>query len=492
MKLKLHTLIFIFCMVLRQPAEAQELFLPTSEAPKYEVRAVWLTTLWGLDWPKTRATDTETMLTQQQELCQILDKYKECGINTVFLQTRVRGSVIYPSKIEPWDVALTGKFDKDPGYDPLAFAIEECHNRGLELHAWIVTIPSFKIAVAKQMGKRCLIKTHPSMLKKLLDTYYLDPGLPETADYIADICREIVRNYDVDGIHFDYIRYPEFTNPFPDGATYKKYGGKTPKAEWRQQNITNIARKSYKAVKSIKPWVRMSCAPVGKFQDLSRFSSKGWNALKTVHQDAEGWLREGIMDMLCPMMYFQGDHFFPFAADWQENSNGRTIVPGLGIYFLSPQEKDWNLGVIQRELCYIRQLGIQGQAYFRSQFLTDNHKGIYDYLDKTYYPYPALMPPMTWQDSIPPTAPVVKKRERIGGTMEKVTWVPQESSSGGCSYAIYASKQLPIDTSRPENLVCVTRKCEYSYNLLTTTLYEYHMCVTAIDRCGNESLPTSF
>lgn len=485
--------IILTIICLQQPLRAQELFLPSEPAPKHEVRAVWITTLWGLDWPKTKATNATNREKQKQELCHILDQLKADGINTVILQTRVRGSVIYPSKIEPWDVALTGQFDKNPGYDPLAFAISECHKRSMELHAWVVTIPSFKIAAARQMGKRSLLKTHPTLLKKLLDTYYLDPGLPGTAEYLTEICKEIATNYDVDGIHFDYIRYPEFKEPFPDGATYKKYGGKKPKAEWRRDNLTHIVNMTYKAVKAIKPWIRMSCAPVGKFRDLKRFSARGWDAYAAVHQDAQGWLRDGIMDMLCPMMYFQGDHFFPFAADWQENSYGRTIVPGLGIYFLSPEEKNWDWGIIQRELCYIRQLGIQGQAYFRSQFLTDNHKGIYDYLQHTYYPHPALMPPMTWQDSIPPAAPVITKRERVGNSItQQVTWQPQEKDNGGCTYAIYASKQIPVDITKPENLICVTHDTNYTYNLLSARIYDLHLCVTAIDRCGNESLPTPF
>ena len=462
--------------------QAQELFSPAKPAPKYEVRGVWLTTLSGLDWPKTKATSAAKREQQKQELCQILDQLKAARINTVFMQTRIRGAVIYPSKIEPWDVCLTGQFDKDPGYDPLAFAIEETHRRGMELHAWVVTVPSFKIKDATKMGPKGLLKTHPDLLKKHNDMYYLDPGLPGSDDYLVSICKEIVSRYDVDGINFDYIRYPENADGFPDGATFKKFGNKKSKADWRRDNITRIVRKTHAAIKTLKPWVRLSCSPVGKFKDMRRFSSRGWNAFTAVNQDAQGWLRDGIMDMLCPMMYFQGDHFYPFAADWQENSYGRTIVPGLGIYFLSPREKDWDLGVIQRELCYLREQGLQGQCYFRSQFLTDNTKGLYDYVKTAYYPYPALLPPMTWQSSTLPAAPEVRD-ERTGPTTGCLKWEPIE----GCRYVIYASKQLPVDTSDPANIVMVTPKCEYPYNLLSSTLLGLHFKVTALDRYGNES-----
>ncbi|MCR4592446.1 MAG: family 10 glycosylhydrolase [Bacteroidaceae bacterium] len=482
MKKYLHVLFVAILLVMAQFSLAQELFSPAHPAPKYEVRGVWITTLGGLDWPKTKATSPARREQQKQELCQILDQLKAANINTVLFQTRIRGSVIYPSKIEPWDVSLTGQFDKDPGYDPLAFAIEETHRRGMELHAWVVTVPGFKTKDAGKMGAKSLLKTHPDLLKKHNDMYYLDPGLPGSDDYLTNICKEIVGRYDVDGIHFDYIRYPENAESFPDAATYKKYGGKQSKTDWRRSNITRMVSKAHKAVKALKPWVRLSCSPVGKFRDMRRFSSYGWNAYAAVYQDAQGWLRQGIMDLLFPMMYFQGNHFYPFAVDWQENSYGRPIVPGLGIYFLSPREKDWDLGIIQRELCYMRQQGLQGQAYFRSQFLTDNTKGLYDYLKTAYYPYPALLPPMTWESSTRPAAPVVKE-ERTGPTTVCLRWEPVKD----CRYVIYGSKELPVDTSDPANIITVTSQCEYSYNLLSSTLLGLHLTVKSLDRYGNES-----
>ena len=240
-------LLLLLCMPVLMQAE--------SIAPKRELRAVWVTTLSGLDWPRTKATSAAARVQQQRELCQLLDQLQTAGINTVLLQTRVRGSVIYPSAIEPWDVALTGTFDRDPGYDPLRFAIDEAHRRGMELHAWVVTIPAFKQAVAKQMGSRSLLKTHPNLLRKHADMYYLDPGLPATGDYLVRICHEIVSRYDIDGLHFDYIRYPENAGAFNDAATFKRYATKgVSKAAWRRDNITRIVRRIYEDVKALKPY----------------------------------------------------------------------------------------------------------------------------------------------------------------------------------------------------------------------------------------------
>ncbi len=484
---RIIVIIFVLCTALC--GKAQLSYLMQEPAPKHEVRGVWLTTLSNLDWPKTMATDVESRQKQQQELCTLLDQMQQCGINTVFFQTRIRGSVVYPSKIEPWDAAITGKYDKSPGYDPLAFAVEECHRRGMELHAWVVAVPCFKTNLARKMGRKSLIYTKPKLLKRHGDHYYLDPGLPGSAEYVASICAEIVRNYDVDGIHLDYIRYPDRAEGFGDASTYRRYGKKQPKADWRRANITRMVRTIYNEVKNEKPWVRMSCSPVGKHDDVARFSAKGWSAFGTVYQEAQAWLEEGIMDMLCPMMYFRDEHFFPFAADWQEQSHGRTVVPGLGIYLLHPRERDWPIDVVRQQLAFIRREKLQGQAYFRARFLTDNTKNLYDYLQAEYYPYPALLPPMTWQDSIAPSAPKLIARKRVDGVMEEISWKPVTKDNASCRYAVYASKNRPVDTNDARNLVAITPNTFYTYNLVNSTLSGMHLAITAIDRYGNESQP---
>lgn len=455
----------------------------TAEAPKRELRAVWVTTLNGLDWPTSKATSRTGIEKQKQELCHLLDQLKAAKINTILLQTRIRGSLIYPSQLEPWDICLTGQYDKHPGYDPLAFAIEETHRRGMELHAWVVTIPAFKTEVAKKMGKKSLIYTHPNLLLKHNGQYYLDPGQPATTDYLSAILADFMERYDIDGIHFDYIRYPENANTFPDGPTYKKYGQGKPKSQWRRDNITNIVRRLYNEVKAKKPWIVMSSSPVGKYRDTRRYSSKGWNSYDAVHQDAQGWLREGIQDALFPMMYFTGDHFYPFAADWQEGSHGRHVAPGLGIYFLHPREKNWGLPVITREMYYLRQQGLTGQAFFRSKFLTDNTKGLYDYLQDQFYPYPALPPCYHWNDSIAPEKPQGFTLE--GGLLR---WQADEGSQGGVRYNVYASRDYPVDITRAENLMAILLpKPEYRFDRSTLMLYGLHLAVTAVDRAGNES-----
>ena len=328
-----------------------------------EIRAVWLTTIGGIDWPTTYANSPQTIERQKRELTDILDRLQKVRINTILLQTRIRGTVIYPSRLEPWDPCMSGHPGKSPGYDPLRFAIDECHKRGMELHAWIVTLPA-----GKWNGPGCqnLRKKHPSLLRKIGADGFLNPEHPQTADVVASVCQEVVQNYDVDGIHLDYIRYP-------DGWKIK-----VPRATGRE-NITYIVRKINRAVKNINPKVKLSCSPVGKYDDLPRYRSNGWNAYTAVCQDAQGWLRTGLMDQLYPMMYFKGNQFYPFAINWAENSYHREVSAGLGIYFLDPHEGNWRIDEVKRQLAICRQYGL-GQCFFRAKFLLDNVQGLYDYL----------------------------------------------------------------------------------------------------------------
>lgn len=457
---------------------------------KYEIRATWLTTLGGLDWPSSKASSPAGIERQKKELCGILDQLKEAHFNTVLLQTRLRGDVIYPSAIEPFTESLTGHEGGNPKYDPLQFAIEECHRRGLEVHAWIVTIPIGNQRQVKLLGKNSVVRKKPELCKLYKGTWYLDPGNPGTDDYLASIVREVVSKYDVDGVHFDYIRYPEHSPNFPDEATYRKYGHKQDDALWRRSNITRIVRRLYHETKALKPWVKVSSSPVGKYNDTQRYTSRGWNAYEIVYQDAQGWMKEGIQDALFPMMYFQGNNFYPFALDWQENKHGRWVVPGLGIYFLHPKEQNWEVGEVIRQIHFLKDVHIDGQAYFRNRFLLDNTKGLLTRIKQEFYQTPAAVPPMKWQDSIPPLPPIEPQFAALPQGVQ-LGWKAQlQDEPSYLTYRIYASNQYPVDIHLGENLVEIR---------IDSTIYTHHpefpwqerayWSVTAVDRFGNESAP---
>lgn len=471
MKRLFYTLLYIWAVQSGCYAQFPFVFCTT---PKYETRAVWLTTYGSLDWPSNKAVSPEGVEAQKAELCEILDRVKAARLNTVLFQTRIRGTVIYPSAIERWDECLTGKAGKSPGYDPLAFAVEECHKRGMELHAWVVAVPYLKGANPQGALRGYSVK--------LDGKWNLDPGRPETAAYLARICKEIVSNYDVDGIHLDYMRYPDNAKRFNDKASYAKYGGSQRKADWRTENITRCVREIYKVVKEIKPWVKVSSAPLGKRKSLSRYPSGGWDGT-AVHQDVKAWFDEGIHDMVFPMLYFRGNHFFPFLADWGEVSGGRPVVAGLGIYFLSEKEKDWPLEDVTRELCFTRYLQLGGQAFYRYKYLDENHKGLYDYLEQFFYSALSLPAKCVERGEKPEPPQNVRLEETDSAVV--LCW----DAVKGMRYNVYAGyDSVNTDDGRDLAAVCM-ESGRYELSSASRLLCHLRFAVASYDRYGNESEP---
>ncbi|NDV66146.1 glycoside hydrolase family 10 protein [Bacteroides sp. 224] len=459
--------------------------------PKHEVRAAWVTTAYALDWPKTKATSPSGIQKQKAELIDILNKLYEANFNTVLFQTRTRGDVFYQSSIEPYSAMLTGQTGKNPGYDPLAFVIEECHKRGMECHAWIVAIPLGDQNHVKSLGKQAITQKQPAICSSYKKSWYLNPGHKETKEYLFRIANEIITHYDIDGIHLDYLRYPENAPNFPDTKEFRKYGAGKNIKQWRRDNITEILRHIYKGVKQKKPWVKVSTSPVGKYRDTGRYLSGGWNAYHAVYQDAQGWLAEGIQDQIYPMMYFRQNHFYPFALDWQENCNGRHIIPGLGIYFLDPKEGNWKLEDVERQINFTRKNGLAGQAYYRVQHLMNNTQGLYDELNEVYYDTPALQPPMTWLDNTPPTSPThIRVVNKKGYITLHWTASTDNDSHNAPRYVIYGSNEYPVDISKPSNILATAvRETEYTYAPVFPWERKTCYAITAIDRYGNESDP---
>ena len=487
----LASLLFLATLQLmaQDPTSPQATSLFLQQQPLRETRAVWLTTIGGLDWPRTKATDAASRERQKLELVRLLDNYHKANINTVILQTRVRASVIYPSRIEPWETILTGKAGQSPGYDPLAFCIDECHKRGMELHAWVVCIPIGTTERQRAYGSASIIRRRKELVKTAKGgEMFMVPGNPQTADYIADICREIVQNYDVDGISLDYIRYPEAVYRFSDDALYPRSSSMS-KAQWRRENITRIVRRVHDVVKPLKPWVKLSSSPIGKYADTSLYTAGGWNCYDAVWQDPVLWLEKNYQDMLFPMMYFTGNNFYPFLMQWKEKSHGHPVCPGLGIYFLDPREGRWTLNDVRAEMHTTRNIGIGGMAFYRGDFLTRNCKGIYDTACEEFFPYPALTARMTWQDdTIPPAAPTHLRFDQ-GSLHWQATQSPHQPHSPHILYNVYGSNTYPVDVTKAENLLATNLR-DTRWTLNGRAMKMRHFAVTAIDRLGNESQAT--
>lgn len=454
--------------------------------PKYEYRAVWVTVIENLDWPRTVARDSAGVERQKAGLVSMLDSLKALNVNTVLLQTRVRGDVIYPSDIEPFSYLFTGTVGRSPGYDPLAFAIEECHKRGMQLHAWVVTLPLGKDNHVARQGKRSLVRRRRDLCTYYKGQWYMEPGNPAVKDYIVALVKEVVSKYNVDGLHLDYVRYPDRTAGYPDAALYRRYGRGMTLADWRRENITSIARAVYECVKEIKPWVRVSCAPLGKFGDLTRYSSLGWNAYDAVYQDAQGWVRDGIMDILFPMLYFNGNNFYPFVRDWQENSNGRHIVPGIGAYRLLSEYGGWPQLEIERQISTSRSAGTAGTAMFRAEHLLGCGYGLYEKLHRTK----AMLPPISWAKGTAPVAPKVVFASRNDSTM-CVGWssVKGVAAEPAIRYNVYGSLGNSVDVNDIGNLL-VSSLTDTTFNWQCRAFRALTLAVTAVDVYGRESEPS--
>lgn len=454
-----------------------------SQTPGVEVRAAWLTTNWGLDWP-TKGTSVES---QKAELCKILDDLKEQNFNTILFQARAQGGVFYKSKIEP----LSEYFNHSDGFDPLAFTIEECHKRGMECHAWIITYPMQKAKVRYtgrgKNRKAILLDRKPDYYKLVGTTWYLDPGRPEARSLLLSIVKEIVSNYDVDGIHFDYIRYPSNTGKFPDDDTFKKYGDGKSLQDWRRGNINQLVSEVYDEVKSMKKWVQVSSSPLGRYKVLPEISpNDGWTAYETVFQDAGYWMQSGKHDLVFPMMYYKERYFYPFLDDWMKNRNGRIVVPGLGVYQMD--EQNWDLQDILNQVKYTRDNKVQGQAYFRVGNVLKNLKGIKDSIS-SYYSTPAKLPPLTWLNSELPLSPtniLIYKSE--GDTLNIVWDSPNRDEE--LTYTIYATYTGDVDANNGEHILATgIRGTSYSFPMAIGD-YGVYYTLTASNRYHNESKPS--
>ena len=449
-------------------------------SPKYEIRGVWLTTNWGLDWPKKVARTDREINEQKKNLCYLLDQIQRMNMNVVFFQTRLRGDVLYSSRYEPWSPVLTGTSGKNPGYDPLQFAVEECHKRGLQCHAWIVCMPLGNSRQIKAHGKNSLVSKYPDMCKYWGSEWYLDPGHPKTAEYLATLVGEIVSDYNVDGIHLDYIRYPDKPG-FPDKTTFFKYkpSGKS-LDQWRRENINRIVYMIYDTIKKVDQSVKLSSAVIGKYNTLPVFSSLGWSGIECVNQDAKEWLKQGKHDFIVPMLYFSERSFYPFLIDWIRDSCGHPIVSGLGAYRLCYNEGNWNLSDFMRQLFDGRRYGASGQVYYRLGNLIDNEKQVSVALSQAYR-YPALYPPMSYIGVLPPDSPDSLSIEHIG-VRTLLSW---NSVANVREYVLYGDDRYPVNVNDPANIIVMGIK-ENSLEIFSKKRF---YAVTAIDKFHQESSP---
>ncbi len=363
-----------------------------------EMRGVWLTTVFNINWPSSQGLSASA---QQAELTDLLDVAADTGLNTVFFQIRPECDAFYPSELEPWSRYLSGTQGQDPGWDPLAFAIDEAHQRGLELHAWMNPYR------AKASSGSTAVAPHPSVtLSEYSVTYgsyeWLDPGASEVQDHTLAVIEDVLERYDVDGLHFDDYFYPYPDGEFPDDATYAAYtdgGGTLARDDWRRDNVNQLVRRIGELVADIRPDVRFGISPFGIYRPGMPEGISGLDQYAAIYADPPRWLAEGWVDYLAPQLYWPSTQtaqaYQPLVEWWAALAyDGHRIIPGNYLSKLGT-EAAWSLDELRTQVDLTRATeGTGGNIYFQIEPFDSNTLGVRDAFRSEYYAEPALTPPL--------------------------------------------------------------------------------------------------
>ena len=416
-------------------------------APR-EFRAMWIATVANIDWPSKRGLSADQ---QRAEMRQIVATARRLKLNALVLQVRPSADAIYPSKLEPWTEYLSGTqgISTAANYDPLAEWIQFAHGEGLELHAWFNPYRARHNTATSAPAANHVSKTMPHAVKTYGDMQWMDPGEPSAARHTLAVIADVVRRYDIDGVHIDDyfypypVKVPPSTAPegtvmptaeeradldFPDEASWQRYrmtGGKLDRANWRRDNINQLVRTLYRDVHAAKPWVKVGISPFG-LPKLGRRPERiaGFSQYDKLYADVEHWFEQGWLDYLAPQLYWpiaQNAQAFPVLLRyWASiNKQSRHLWPGLYTSRIDESDKSWQPDEIVRQIALVRsQSGATGHIHFSAAALVQNRRGIAEALAVSTYLNEARIPVTPWLPSRPPIcfAPVVPSIESLTNT----------------------------------------------------------------------------
>ncbi len=477
-------------------------------APKREFRAVWVATVDNIDWPSRKGLTSEV---QQQDFRTLLDKQKSYGMNAVLVQVRAAADAFYARGKEPWSEWLTGEQGKapEPYYDPMTFMIQESHQRGLEFHAWL-NMNRGTHKVSKSVMEDHITKTKPEWFLSYGGYKLFNLGIPDVRNYITDVVVNIIKNYDVDGIHFDDYFYP-YNLPnekLQDEATFRKYNnGFKNIDDWRRNNVDLVVKNVSEAIKREKPKVKFGISPSAVWRNASTdptgsATQGGQPSYDNLYADTRKWVKEGWLDYITPQIYFSFEFDkvpYKIMTDWWiKNTFGRHLYIGHGAYRVKAGSKEigWEKAdQIPRQIRYNRtKPQISGSIYFSAKPLANNELSVSDSLKKLYY-YPALTPTMPWKDKIPPNAPQNVKIRKIADLGVAITWdLPASLPKDGDevqAFVVYRFEENEvINLENPARILQIIRN-EGILSCTDKTLNQeksYIYIVTALDRLQNESV----
>jgi uncharacterized lipoprotein YddW (UPF0748 family) len=490
---------FIATVSVAQTTVPQDTIRPE---PKHEFRGVWIATVVNLDWPQNARATAEV---QKRDLVTQLNAHQQTRINAVMFQVRPAADAFYANSREPWSKYLTGKQGEAPEYDPLEFAVDEAHKRNIELHAWFNPYRATFDNKFYALSPDHITRTKPEWFFVYEGIKLFNPGLPEVREYIVQVVLDVVKNYDVDGIHMDdyFYPYPVRGQTINDADAYAEYGGDFDNIkDWRRDNVDKLIHMLADSIHKYKPHMKFGISPFGIWANKSQHpdgsETNGGSSYIENFADTRKWMKEGWIDYINPQIYWQiGNRLAAFdkLLDWWSNNTyNRHLYVGQAPYrYYEPRSPAYkNPSEIPNQLRLIRaNPRAQGSVYFRSQSLVANANHLADSLKEDFYRYPALPPPMLWLDSVPPNAPqgFMARAEKKSVVLKWSPPLPAPDNEPVYGYVIYRFQvNEKFDLGDPRNILHIQYNTEPVYqdtNVLPGKTYFY--VVTAIDRLKNES-----
>lgn len=469
-----------------------------AQNPKREFRGAWLHVIGQTQWQNKSTEQAKAYIRDQ------FDRLADAGCNAVIFQVRPTADALYKSDLEPWSAWLTGKRGKAPSpmWDPMEYAIEEAHKRGLEFHAWLnpyrVTSTAKEVLPLDHISNK-----QPYRFFRYNGQILFDPAYQENRDAICEVVKDIVDRYDVDGIHIDdyFYPYPVPGKKIPDDASYARFGKVQDRATWRRHNVDMLIEQLHSTIKESKPWVRFGVSPFGiwrnKRTDPRGSETTGLQNYDDLYADVLLWAKNGWVDYLAPQLYWELDHKAAstrkLAKWWNENATGADLYYGWDVKrtmdSADPGNKDTN--ELDTKVRLSRSLpNVGGNIWWHGYWVTDNYKGVADSLAMKYQSTLALPPAYGDRTKKPKQVKDIRIEKKDG--MEFLTWEPphnggKHSESDVVKYVVY--EFFPgesQDINDPQTIIAIS---PYTSVALTDSSDGAIFAVTAVDRMNRESEP---
>ncbi len=492
-----------------------------------EFRAVWVATVANIDWPSKPGLSNEQ---QQEEMVKILDKCKSLHLNSVVLQVRTSADAFYPSELEPWSEYLTGEQGKAPSppYDPLEFWVRESHARGLELHAWFNPYRARHTAAKSLNAVNHIATRVPHAVKSYGGYQWMDPAETDASEQTLKVILDVVRRYDIDGVHIDDYFYPYPVNetsnglgdvkldtkgkapaevPFPDDPAWQRYqssnldlGAKLSRDDWRRRNVDQLIEQIYAGIKREKKHVKFGISPFGIGKPSKRPDGiVGFSQYDKLYADAELWLERGWLDYFTPQLYWPIDkppQAFGVLLDYwaKENKLQRHIWPGIYTSRINNSETSWLPSEIINQILLTRNYAandnlVRGHVHFSMKCLLENRKSLNDAMKMGIYNSPAAIPASTWLDNVPPPKPVLSlTTQNPNGEQRKTNSIKISLQDGSdvTGFAIWTLERSAWKLTILPALKSASGQAEADFSSPFVSNEKGTVVCSALDRCGNE------